>query len=453
MHRHLISLLVLASLAISTPAFCDEPEMEAGALRLLPRLPKEPILVMASRVDNLATRLDEFLALVARFDDTITVESIDAKFGEFDERLGCSIRDELLARIGPEFAFVLDLPPIDHIAGQLSNPGEAAQMAMQRTGLVASVRETSELDGCLRKMFAMAGGGFQEEDGLVQVSLVMPFDVPAEPQEGAPPPPPQVNLFYGFREGVFAVGASPQFVQEVLSPGEEAGHLPAGEDFARVFAHLDRQPQSMSYINVPKIRSMVESSMVVQAAINSNPEARQFIDFLMTPEFMGMGIGSTAVEVDGGTRTTSFGPSALVGGQLQAGILAAIAVPNFLNAVDRGKQTRTLSDVRSIGTAVEAYAIDNNVYPAPGEGWMIVDALEPSLVPTYLSTLTTENAWGHALMYWSDGESYRIASPGKDGEMDQDWSIEFEPMETHDNVSDVVFADGTFVVWPHGTEP
>ena len=46
------------------------------------------------------------------------------------------------------------------------------------------------------------------------------------------------------------------------------------------------------------------------------------------------------------------------------GILAAIAIPNLLNAVQRGKQKRTMSDMRALATAIEAYAVDNNVYPA-----------------------------------------------------------------------------------------
>ena len=45
------------------------------------------------------------------------------------------------------------------------------------------------------------------------------------------------------------------------------------------------------------------------------------------------------------------------------GIIAAIAIPNLLNAIDRGKQKRSMSDMRSIGTAVESYAVDNNFYP------------------------------------------------------------------------------------------
>ena len=44
------------------------------------------------------------------------------------------------------------------------------------------------------------------------------------------------------------------------------------------------------------------------------------------------------------------------------GILAAIAVPNFLNAQVRAKIARVLADCRAISTSLEAYFIDHNAY-------------------------------------------------------------------------------------------
>ncbi|MBM3333845.1 prepilin-type N-terminal cleavage/methylation domain-containing protein [Candidatus Sumerlaeota bacterium] len=44
-------------------------------------------------------------------------------------------------------------------------------------------------------------------------------------------------------------------------------------------------------------------------------------------------------------------------------ILAAIAVPNFLEAQVRSKISRVKSDLRSIAVATEAYYVDNNIYP------------------------------------------------------------------------------------------
>ena len=44
-------------------------------------------------------------------------------------------------------------------------------------------------------------------------------------------------------------------------------------------------------------------------------------------------------------------------------ILAAIAVPNFLEAQTRSKVSRVKADFRSAATAIEAYAVDWNKYP------------------------------------------------------------------------------------------
>src|SRR5213083_2789382 len=44
-------------------------------------------------------------------------------------------------------------------------------------------------------------------------------------------------------------------------------------------------------------------------------------------------------------------------------ILAAIAVPNFLEAQTRAKVSRAKADIRTIATAIEAYCVDSNKYP------------------------------------------------------------------------------------------
>ncbi|MGC8742174.1 MAG: type II secretion system protein [Candidatus Sumerlaeaceae bacterium] len=44
-------------------------------------------------------------------------------------------------------------------------------------------------------------------------------------------------------------------------------------------------------------------------------------------------------------------------------ILAAIAVPNFLEAQVRAKVSRAKADIRSLATALESYAVDNNNFP------------------------------------------------------------------------------------------
>ena len=45
------------------------------------------------------------------------------------------------------------------------------------------------------------------------------------------------------------------------------------------------------------------------------------------------------------------------------GILAAIAVPNFMSARVRAAVSRAEADMRNISTALEAYQLDQNAYP------------------------------------------------------------------------------------------
>src|SRR5690242_3149963 len=45
-------------------------------------------------------------------------------------------------------------------------------------------------------------------------------------------------------------------------------------------------------------------------------------------------------------------------------ILAAIAVPNFLEAQTRAKVSRVKNDQRALAVAIQSYQVDNNHYPA-----------------------------------------------------------------------------------------
>ncbi|HMF08510.1 MAG TPA: prepilin-type N-terminal cleavage/methylation domain-containing protein [Thermoanaerobaculia bacterium] len=143
------------------------------------------------------------------------------------------------------------------------------------------------------------------------------------------------------------------------------------------------------------------------------------------------------------------------------GILAAIAIPNLLNAVQRGKQKRTMSDMRTMATAIEAYAVDNNVYPlagCPGGTWAssntpVVLGSTSSfslLSPTYLAQPPTLDGWQHLMYYTVDtaaGQHYALMSAGRDG------APSGLVCGTTTNFNDdIYYSDGTFIQWPEGTQ-
>lgn len=139
-----------------------------------------------------------------------------------------------------------------------------------------------------------------------------------------------------------------------------------------------------------------------------------------------------------------------------AGILAAIAIPNLLTAMNRAKQKRTIADLRTVATALESYATDNNRYPTVQS----YDELAPLLTPKYIAALPRQDGWGHPFQYGcgdaheSVCTQYIVASTGKDGVLERELPAAVAsprgPTTNYD--CDIIYASGRFVEYPEGAE-
>jgi general secretion pathway protein G len=139
------------------------------------------------------------------------------------------------------------------------------------------------------------------------------------------------------------------------------------------------------------------------------------------------------------------------------GILAAIAVPNLLNAVQRGKQKRSMADMRALATAIEAYHVDNSAFPSAAcaagvytaAGAALSDASFTLLSPTYIAQRPLRDGWGKFLLYSVDAgrANYNIRSRGRDGAAGT-----LDCGTTTDFNDDIVYSNGTFLQWPEGTQ-
>ena len=144
------------------------------------------------------------------------------------------------------------------------------------------------------------------------------------------------------------------------------------------------------------------------------------------------------------------GAGCLVIGIAFAGIFAAILIPNFLDALNKAKEKRTVADMRSISTVLESYRADANVYPSATSA----SELGPSL-SKYGYNGKYVDGWKHPLRYTclSTGESgcdqYELASPGRDGVFESGpggySSSAFDPTDYN---SDIVVENGEFSRWP-----
>jgi type II secretory pathway pseudopilin PulG len=113
------------------------------------------------------------------------------------------------------------------------------------------------------------------------------------------------------------------------------------------------------------------------------------------------------------------------------GIIAAIAIPNFMTAKQRAMQRQTIAKMRGAAQTVELYRVSHNALP---------ESIEP-----------VKDAWGNDLRYKSDGTDYWIISAGKDGRFEEDDPSRYSRGETRDFDADIVMLNGELLRrWPGG---
>jgi general secretion pathway protein G len=106
-------------------------------------------------------------------------------------------------------------------------------------------------------------------------------------------------------------------------------------------------------------------------------------------------------------------------------IVAAIVVPNVIGRPDEARVTVASTDIRSIGSALELYRLDNRAYPTTSQGLaaLVERPTSPPEPPNwvqggYLETLPRD-PWGNDYVYLSpgrDGSGYELVSLGADGQ-------------------------------------
>jgi general secretion pathway protein G len=140
------------------------------------------------------------------------------------------------------------------------------------------------------------------------------------------------------------------------------------------------------------------------------------------------------------------------------GILAAIAIPNLLTAMQRSRQKRTMADIRSVATAWEARATDMNTYALAGltipafAGAPTTSGLAAALSPTYIKSMPQNDAWGTPFDVGADDAAYVIASYGKDKSADEATGTSVQPRSTTKFDNDIIFSNGSFLVYPEGVQ-
>lgn len=137
------------------------------------------------------------------------------------------------------------------------------------------------------------------------------------------------------------------------------------------------------------------------------------------------------------------------------GILAAIAIPNMLTAIQRAKQKRTMANIKAISLAWESRASDVSQYNAAGmfgaSTPIVISDVATMLEPTYIRTLPRVDGWNRTYNIFLDqpigsgsGQRYVIISAGADGVFE---SSPVTGVVTQFDC-DIVFSNGSFISYP-----
>jgi prepilin-type N-terminal cleavage/methylation domain-containing protein len=144
------------------------------------------------------------------------------------------------------------------------------------------------------------------------------------------------------------------------------------------------------------------------------------------------------------------------------GLLAAMLIPNLLDALQKTKQKRTMADCRLLGGAMMAWLTDQVGAAAAGASGQVnlssytsisPDGLASALVPTYIPEIPDYDGWKRPYDFYLDTvppherNVMAIRSPGLGGSIDTNTYTAgaFEPT---DYEQDIVWVDGFFVRWP-----
>ena len=141
------------------------------------------------------------------------------------------------------------------------------------------------------------------------------------------------------------------------------------------------------------------------------------------------------------------------------GIIAAIAIPNFLGASQKAKQAKAMAELRAVGAACEKFKGDAGVFPDTGhnEGSYYTTGsilqLKPLLEPTYMAEVPVKDPWGGTYSYGvsADNSEFILICDGSDGKSDIQ-AIPGSPVGTSCFEDDMIFENGDFIQKPEGPQ-
>jgi type II secretory pathway pseudopilin PulG len=256
------------------------------------------------------------------------------------------------------------------------------------------------------------------------------------------------------KDNMMILASNNKILDAMFAAKDKGNGLIATEEFKKLSTRIPTNGNSFRFVSQRFLGTFldIQRKIVEMTKGATGKEAKDMAIFdLFAPK---MAVFGVLQNTDEGTvymlnHTMGFESMILLPAAAAAGIVAAIAIPNLLTALQKGKQKATMGDMKSAAMAIESYLTDN--YKAP-EAKSFAE-LNPILSPFYIKILPLKDAWGNDFHYYhgtgDKKDEYAIGSGGRDGVFNGWDQAGFYLVTTMNGFdSDIIFANGNFVYGP-----
>ncbi len=269
-----------------------------------------------------------------------------------------------------------------------------------------------------------------------------------------PPLPVPIAPVILQKDGLLIIASNNQVVDAMFTAKEKGDGLIASADFAKLSANIPTQGNSFRYVS-PRLMPTIIDIQKKGLELSKSPEGEKGMIMMLlnlfTKEMAAYGVLQNTDEgmIYTFNHTMNMENIVLLPVTAPAVIVAAIAIPNYLTAMQKGKQKATMADMKALAMAIDAYIVEHKAAPV---GKILAD-IKDQLQPKYIKEMPMKDAWGNDFQY-SHGVAakkaeYAVGSGGKDGVFNGWEQAECYMLSAmKDFEKDLIIANGKFTYCP-----
>ena len=432
---------------------CEEKPHDLDGLKLLP-----VDTVLAGFIDFRLNMLWQWITKEAEASDLPNLKQNVLSLEPLLQSQGIQL-DELLDSFSGRMGYMLTLDsekkftiPIGQTPLEIPEPGLA---------LVFFVKDDTLFNLLQTKLpFAQKS----EEEGIKKLTIpVPPMPIPLKPEIVQ-------------TDDMLILASSPSVIEAMLAAKENGNGLAATQEFKDLSKHIPLKGNGFDFIGsrfFHNILDIQKKAMEASGEIKDEDIAVKEL-FDMLPKDMAM--FAVLQNSDEGlvysiNHAMDLELLVLMPAIQAAGIMAAVAVPNAITAVQKAKQKNSMKDILVISTSLADYVTDNGITPKQDGIYDRNSEFNKALSPFYVKILPVKDSWGNNFRVYCGkacngkygisgavADDFVVVSYGRDGKKDS-WKFSssnpeaglfvVEGMEDFDK--DLVMWNGSWIRAPRLT--